>query len=104
MNIRLASLCALCAIGFALAACSGAEQRNTVSDTVEKVTFEVTGMTCTGCEETIKTAIAEEDGIHDNEVSFENGTAIVSFDPKETDIDDIRERIASAGYEAKQMN
>jgi copper chaperone CopZ len=64
-----------------------------------KVKFEVGGMTCTGCENTVIKSISELEGIADVTASFVDSIAVVSFDKTKANTDQMKEAIASKGYE-----
>jgi mercuric ion transport protein len=61
-------------------------------------TFKVTGMTCAGCENTIKLALEKTSGVRSAEVSYERSEAVVAYDPKLTSSDKLREAINETGY------
>lgn len=70
------------------------------SATVQKIEVQIEGMTCTGCEEHVKSEINKLDGITNLAVSYENGNAIVDFDSQKTGIGKITEAINKTGYQA----
>ena len=71
----------------------------TVADAkVVKVT--VTGMTCEGCSNSIKSALAETNGVISSEVSLEQNTAEIKYDPSQCSPDDLVKKIESTGYVA----
>lgn len=65
------------------------------------VTLAVSGMTCTGCENTVTEAVKKVTGVTNIKASFADSTAIVSFDPSKTSVDAIGAAITEAGYEFK---
>lgn len=65
---------------------------------VEKVTFEITGMTCSGCSEHVVHEVKQLDGIVRASASYEQGNAIVEFDKSKTNVGKIEETINSTGY------
>ncbi|SDR68249.1 copper ion binding protein [Gillisia sp. Hel1_33_143] len=65
---------------------------------IQTVNFDVKGMTCTSCEEHIKHAVNELEGIVHVEVSYENEKAEVKFDDTKTSKEDIEKAINSTGY------
>ena len=67
-------------------------------DRVEYVQFEVEGMTCNGCEGHVEHAVSELQGIVEVDASYEDGHAIVKYDPAQTDLESIREAIESTSY------
>lgn len=64
----------------------------------QKVEFSISGMTCTGCEVHVKSEISKLKGIITTQVSYEKGNAIVKFDNKKTNIEEIIRVINSTGY------
>jgi mercuric ion transport protein len=66
--------------------------------TVARVSFKVTGMSCAGCEETIKLALEQTPGVRGSEVSYDRGDAVVEYDPAVTDVAKIRKAIDETGY------
>jgi copper chaperone CopZ len=61
-------------------------------------TFKVSGMTCAGCETTIKLALEQTPGVRSAEVSYERGEAVVVYDPALTNTDKLRAAINETGY------
>ncbi|ASE62083.1 mercuric transport protein MerTP [Chryseobacterium indologenes] len=72
----------------------------TQTSKIQKVEFAIKGMTCSGCEQHIKTEINRLKGIVEVVVSYEKGNAIVKFDSKQTSITEIENAINSTGYKA----
>ena len=64
----------------------------------QKIEFTISGMTCTGCEVHVKSEISKLKGIILSQVSYEKGNAIVKFDNKKTNIEEITKAINSTGY------
>jgi len=65
---------------------------------IQTVNFDVKGMTCTSCEEHVKHAVNELEGIVNVEASYENEKAEVKFDNTKTSKEDIEKAINSTGY------
>ncbi len=65
---------------------------------IQMATFEISGMTCTGCEEHIYREMNKLTGIIEATVSYEKGNAVVEFDQTRTNMDEIEKSIANAGY------
>ncbi len=65
---------------------------------LEQVEFNITGMTCVGCEQHIIHAVNELEGIQSIEANYENGNAIVQFDKTKTNKDQLTEAINATGY------
>lgn len=63
--------------------------------------FRVGGMTCAGCEETIKLALEQAPGVRRAGVSYDQGEAVVEFDPDATSPEVLRDVISRAGYPAE---
>jgi len=61
-------------------------------------TFKVSGMTCAGCETTIKLALEHTPGVRSAEVSYERGEAVVEYDPTLTNTNKLRAAINETGY------
>ena len=65
------------------------------------ITLAVEGMSCTGCENTIKEAVGAIDGVKEVAASHTEGTTLVKFDSTRTDVKAISAAITEAGYEVK---
>jgi len=87
-----------------IAGCSGKSSStdNTTATVAKKtVTLAVEGMTCTGCENTVSEAVTKIAGVSEIKASYVDSTAIVTFDPSKTSVDEIGAAITEAGYEFK---
>ena len=67
---------------------------------VERVTFTVEGMTCSGCEASVRHELNKLDGILEFDVSFASGTAAVAYIRSKLTEDDIRQAINKTGFTA----
>lgn len=65
---------------------------------IQTVNFNIEGMTCAGCEESIKHAINKLNGITNFQVSYENGNTIIEFDKTKTNEMEIEKAINATGY------
>jgi mercuric ion transport protein len=65
---------------------------------IQTVNFNVQGMTCAGCEESIKHAVNELDGIVTVTPSYEKENAEVKFDKTKISKEDIEKAINATGY------
>ena len=65
------------------------------------ITLVVEGMTCTGCENTIKEAVGGVSGVADVVASHTEGSAVIKFDSTLTDFKTISAAITDAGYVVK---
>lgn len=64
---------------------------------MEEYELAVEGMSCTGCEETVATAIERVDGVHRVEADHETGRIEITAD--EGTEDEARRAIHGAGYD-----
>jgi copper chaperone len=65
---------------------------------MEKVSIQVTGMSCAHCELRLKTSLERIPGVKEAVASAKNEVVQVSYDIDKTDIDHIREAILDCGY------
>lgn len=63
--------------------------------------FNVEGMMCAGCENRVKTALGEIDGIVEVIANHENGTVLVKMS-KEVSKENIAEIIENLGFDVKE--
>lgn len=66
-----------------------------------RATFKVSGMTCAGCETTIRLALEKTAGVKGAEVSYDRGEAVVEYDPTVTTPEKLRDAISETGYPAE---
>lgn len=66
--------------------------------TVQTVTLDVPGMTCSSCPITVKKALSKVDGVQQVKASFEKREAVVTFDDKKTSVEKLSLASANAGY------
>lgn len=64
----------------------------------ESASINVTGMKCGGCENTLNTALAAIDGVLAVKASHQEKKVEVEFDSAKTDLDEIEDAIADAGF------
>jgi copper chaperone len=69
---------------------------------LETVTLQVDGMTCTGCEQRIGTALRRVDGVRDVTADHTSGRVLVRFDPETTAPDAVDKRITLAGFTVRR--
>jgi periplasmic mercuric ion binding protein len=99
------SLCPLCGAGTTsdhLVAATFAPAVSSVASVPESsvVTLEITGMTCGGCVLGVRKVLTRLDGVTKAVVSYEKGTAVVTFDPSKTDAEQMITAIKTLGYTA----
>ena len=75
------------------------QQTLQVSSGDRSVEIHTSGMTCTGCENTIKAKVKKVEGVKDVIADHKTNVVKASFDPGKTSQDAISESIKSAGYE-----
>lgn len=68
---------------------------------LKKVTLDVYGMTCSGCEYNVKSALKKIDGVARVEADYKNDRAEVEFDPSKASIDQLVDAVNKSGYQAK---
>jgi copper chaperone len=63
------------------------------------VTLKVEGMTCTGCEQRLGTALRRVEGVSEAKADHRTGELTIRYDPETTDREALEERVVTAGYE-----
>ncbi len=63
--------------------------------------YRVTGMTCTGCESHVNTAVKKLAGVESVAASYKEEKAVVKFDPAKTSKEEIEKAISSTGYKVE---
>lgn len=74
-----------------------------VSGNDKAVEIQCSGMTCTGCENTIKSKVKKVEGVKDVMADFKTNTVKASYDPGKTNPDAIKEAISAAGYKVESV-
>lgn len=87
--------------GLFLAGCGQQESQAEAAVEPQIVKVDVEGMTCDGCVNSIKSAMAESEGVVECEVSLEQNLATISYDPSKTSPDALVKTIEDHGYGAK---
>ena len=62
-------------------------------------TFEVKGMTCGGCVNSVTKALKGVRGVQAAEVSLEKQQAVVTFAEDEATVADLKQAVEDAGYD-----
>lgn len=73
------------------------------AETAEWITLKVTGITCGGCAGHIQRALAEKEGVLDNEIRYPGDQVKVKFDTKRIMGEDVRQTIIALGYKAEPV-
>jgi copper chaperone CopZ len=79
-------------------ACSGTGKKAAPSGEVKAVEIAISGMTCTGCEQTIQAGISGVEGVKTVTASHTDGKAIVTFSGSDSDTALFRTAITDKGY------
>lgn len=78
-----------------------AEETAEEATTMKTVIFDVHGMHCQGCVNSIKNALSKQAGVVVESVSLDDSTAVVRIDPETTNEAALAAIIGELGYEAK---
>lgn len=70
------------------------------STATKLVTLDVQGMTCSGCEYNVKSALKKVDGVKEVDASSKNAVAIVRYDPKLANVEEMVAAVNQSGYKA----
>lgn len=70
---------------------------------LETIEIAVYGMTCSGCERTVQTAVGKLPGVQSVTASHMDSTAIVTFDKTKANFEDMKASITDKGYEVKDF-
>lgn len=71
--------------------------------TLQEITLQIEGMTCTGCATTVATALNRLDGVADVTVTYTPPQAVVQFDESIVSIDELTSATTNAGYPSAQI-
>ncbi len=74
-----------------------------ISANDKAVEIQCSGMTCTGCENTIKGKVKKVDGVKDVLADHKTNVVKASYDPGKTNPDAIKGAIESAGYKVESV-
>ncbi|MBA4537746.1 copper chaperone CopZ [Bacillus aquiflavi] len=66
---------------------------------MEKVTLNVTGMTCGHCEKAVKNALNTINGVQNVTVYLESGKVEVQYDSQEASVKELKDAIENQGYD-----
>lgn len=66
---------------------------------MQTTTIKITGMTCMGCVNSVKTVLNNLAGVIQVEASLDPAQAIVQYDPAKTNVNLLKEAIIDAGFE-----
>ena len=66
-----------------------------------KADIKVSGMTCSACEVSVKSALVKVQGVKSAEVSHQKGTATVVYDDTQANEQQLRDAINKTGFKAE---
>lgn len=69
----------------------------------KSVEIQCSGMTCTGCENTVKGKVKKIDGVKDVIADYNTNVVKATFDPEKTNADAIKEAITDAGFKVESV-
>ncbi len=70
--------------------------------TLKQIDLPVTGMTCSSCVRTVERTLKQTDGVSEAVVNFATERASINYDPAQTDLSTLIQRIDGAGYGVAQ--
>lgn len=98
----------LFALALVFIACGGGKQKEPEFVQTEAgnamVELQVSGMTCKGCEATIRKVVSGLDGVDSVKVTLADSSAIVYLNPEKASAKPIFEAIEKLGYSARLKN
>ena len=68
---------------------------------VQTITYDIVGMTCAGCEASVRNAAQEVEGVLEAKASYDTQTATISFDKSKVQPERIKQAINSTGFTVK---
>lgn len=68
---------------------------------MKELSLKIKGMHCTGCSTRLEKVLNNQDGVEDAKVSFEEAKAEIKFDESQISLEEIKEAISDAGFEAE---
>lgn len=68
-----------------------------------KETYQVNGLSCQGCADTVSKALNKLEGVRSSNVSLENENAEIEYDGDQVDINTLKKAVKDAGYELNSL-
>jgi len=65
----------------------------------QKTVLQVTGMTCGGCENAVRRALSQIDGIREVTASHSQNSVGITYDAAKVNLDAVKSRIQALGYQ-----
>ncbi len=69
---------------------------------MKEIELKIKGMHCTGCSTRLEKVLNNQDGVEKAKVSLEDAKADITFDENEIGLNEIKEAIEDAGFEAEE--
>ncbi|RMF58801.1 MAG: heavy-metal-associated domain-containing protein [Calditrichaeota bacterium] len=73
-----------------------------VAANIQKVNLDVQGMTCTGCQYNVESALKKVPGVAEAKADYASHSAVVQYDPKKANVEQLVEAINKIGYHAQK--
>lgn len=71
---------------------------------IAQAKLHIQGMTCSGCEQSVNHALQQKDGVIKASSSYQEGTALVAFDPSKVSLEELSSSVAKAtGYKVTKQ-
>ena len=64
----------------------------------EEIEFDVTGMTCTGCENSVENGLKQMDGVKEVKASHKNNKVTIKVEKDKLSREEIAQKIETVGY------
>lgn len=78
---------------------------NNNSDTLQVMQMKIEGMTCTGCENHVSSALLSHEGVFEAEASYTDSTALVKFNPLRIDQSTLQKGVEDeTGYKVLEIS
>ena len=68
---------------------------------MKEVVLKIKGMHCEGCSTRLEKVLNNQDGVEEAKVSLEKAEANIKFDETQTGVDELKEAVEDAGFEAE---
>ena len=69
---------------------------------MKELSLKIKGMHCTGCSTRLEKVLNNQDGVEKAKVSLEDAKADITFDENKIGLNEIKEAIEDAGFEAEE--
>ena len=68
---------------------------------MKEVCLKIKGMHCEGCSTRLEKVLNNQDGVEEAKVSLEKAEANIKFDDSQIGVDELKEAVEDAGFEAE---